>query len=176
MSMEAGVSILSTRRWGRGARTVLVASAAASLLLALIASSDYSQADSAPQAPRPAQPAASDAPAAVPGTIDSSRSEQLASKLAELDAIVLEKQKLEGALRAQKSELAAIQLQLANTKKLIQAEVDDFLGQGIERKRRGPALEFLFHQMFPGRKRLMVLNQPFERQSEECVVKEDRLG
>ncbi len=141
MSMEAGVSILSTRRWGRGVRTVLVASAAASLLLALIASSDYSQADSVPQAPRPAQPAASDAPAAAPGTIDSSRSEQLASKLAELDAIVLEKQKLEEALRAQKSELAAIQLQLANTKKLIQAEVDDFLGQGIERKRLDELLD-----------------------------------
>src|SRR5690606_30773766 len=65
----------------------------------------------------------------------------LASKLAELDAIVLEKQKLEEALRAQKSELAAIQLQLANTKKLIQAEVDDFLGQGIERKRLDELLD-----------------------------------
>src|SRR3546814_19222850 len=99
----------------------------------------YSQADSAPQAPQLAKLSAPDTLSTVAApsesAADSPRAEQLAGKIAELDAILLEKQKLEDALRAEKSELAAVQLQLANSKKLIRLEVDDFLGQSAERKR-----------------------------------------
>src|SRR3546814_17634677 len=105
----------------------------------------YSQADSAPQAPQLAKLSAPDTPStvAVPSesAADSPRAEQLAGKIAELDAILLEKQKLEDALRAEKSELAAVQLQLAHSTKLIRPEVDDFLGSSAARKRLAELLD-----------------------------------
>lgn len=145
MSMEAGSSIFSRPQGSRGARAVLAAGALGSLLMTLVMSTGYSQADSAPQAPQLAKLSAPDTLSTVAApsesAADSPRAEQLAGKIAELDAILLEKQKLEDALRAEKSELAAVQLQLANSKKLIRLEVDDFLGQSAERKRLDELLD-----------------------------------
>jgi len=144
MSMEAGISIFSTLQGSRSARAVVAAGALGSLLVTLLIGSAYSQADSAPQTPRLAKLSSPD-PLATSGAaeapVDSPRAEQLANKIAELDAILLEKHKLEDALRVEKSELAAIELQLANTKKLIRLEVDDFLGQSAERKRLDDLLD-----------------------------------
>lgn len=145
MSMEAGSSIFSRPQGSRGARAVLAVGAVGSLLMTLVMSTGYSQADSAPQAPQLAKLSAPDTLSTVTApsesAADSPRAEQLAGKIAELDAILLEKQKLEDALRAEKSELAAVQLQLANSKKLIRLEVDDFLGQSAERKRLDELLD-----------------------------------
>ena len=146
MSMEAGISIFSRPQDSRGARAVLAAGAVGSLLMTLLIGSGYSQADSAPQTP---QLGSVSTPDTLSGTTsvatrapaDSPRAEQLASRIAELDDILLEKQKLEDALRVEKSELAGIQLQQANTKKLIRLEVDDFLGQSGERKRLDELLD-----------------------------------
>ncbi|MCQ4295673.1 PEGA domain-containing protein [Pseudomonas stutzeri] len=144
--MESGVSIFSRPQGSRGARVVLAASAVGALLLTSVLSSGYSQADSAPQSPQLAKLSVPDthtatAPAPAEALAGSPRAEQLAVKIAELDAILLERQKLEDALRTEKSELAAVQLQLANTKKLIRMEVDDFLGQSAERKRLDDLLD-----------------------------------
>lgn len=145
MSMEAGSSIFSKPQGSRGTRAVLAAGAVGSLLMTLVMSTGYSQADSAPQAPQLAKLSAPDTLSTIAASSESAdgspRAEQLATKIAELDAILLEKQKLEDALRAAKSELAAVQLQLANSKKLIRLEVDDFLGQSAERKRLDELLD-----------------------------------
>lgn len=146
MSMEAGISIFSRPQDSRGARAVLAAGAVGSLLMTLLIGSGYSQADSAPQTPQLGSVSTPDTlsgttSAATRAPADSPRAEQLASRIAELDDILLEKQKLEDALRVEKSELAGIQLQQANTKKLIRLEVDDFLGQSGERKRLDELLD-----------------------------------
>jgi len=146
MSMEAGISIFSRPQDSRGARAMLAAGAVGSLLMTLLIGSGYSQADSAPQTPQLGGVSTPDTlsgttSAATRAPADSPRAEQLASRIAELDDILLEKQKLEDALRVEKSELAGIQLQQANTKKLIRLEVDDFLGQSGERKRLDELLD-----------------------------------
>lgn len=125
---------------------MLAAGAVGSLLMTLLIGSGYSQADSAPQTPQLGGVSTPDTlsgttSAATRAPADSPRAEQLASRIAELDDILLEKQKLEDALRVEKSELAGIQLQQANTKKLIRLEVDDFLGQSGERKRLDELLD-----------------------------------
>ncbi|KOR10523.1 hypothetical protein ABW53_04560 [Stutzerimonas stutzeri] len=143
--MEAGISIFSKAEGARAPR-VLLAISAVGALLALGMNSSYTQADAAPQASQLSTPAAPESPAAggtsaVEASAESPRAEQLSSKIAELDAILLEKQKLEDALRTEKSELAAAQLQMANSKKLIRMEVDEFLGQSAERKRLDELLD-----------------------------------
>nr|WP_260465340.1 hypothetical protein [Stutzerimonas stutzeri] len=143
--MEAGISIFSKAEGTRAPR-VLLAISAVGALLALGMNSSYTQADAAPQASQLSTPAAPESPAAggtsaVEAAAESPRAEQLSSKIAELDAILLEKQKLEDALRTEKSELAAAQLQMANSKKLIRMEVDEFLGQSAERKRLDELLD-----------------------------------
>ena len=131
---------------GARAPRVLLAISAVGALLALGMNSSYTQADAAPQASQLSTPVAPESPAAdgttaVEASAESPRAEQLSSKIAELDAILLEKQKLEDALRTEKSELAAAQLQMANSKKLIRMEVDEFLGQSAERKRLDELLD-----------------------------------
>lgn len=117
--------------------------AASCLLVALVVGAGYSQAGSAQQGSQPgasSPPPAGAAPGAS-GSAASSRAEQLASKVAELDSIVLEKQRLEDALRIAKSEQAAVDLQLQNSKNLIRSEVDGFLGQSTDRKRLDDLLD-----------------------------------
>ncbi|SEQ49064.1 PEGA domain-containing protein [Pseudomonas cuatrocienegasensis] len=125
-------------------RTAMAAAGtSACLAWALVAGTGYSQAGSAEQAPQSAgSPRLSvETLSGVEDAVDSRRAEQLASKIAELDSIVFEKQQLEGDLRTAKSELSAIELQLQNTKKLIRSEVDGFLGQSTDRKRLDDLLD-----------------------------------
>lgn len=126
------------------ARAAMTTTGAAScLLVALVVGAGYSQAGSAQQGSQPgasSPPPAGAAPGAS-GSAASSRAEQLASKVAELDSIVLEKQRLEDALRIAKSEQAAVDLQLQNSKNLIRSEVDGFLGQSTDRKRLDDLLD-----------------------------------
>lgn len=99
------------------------------LLLALLAGSASSLAENgvAPVAePAAAAPASAAAPSA---SASSSREEQLSAKIAELDAILLERQKLEDSLRGEKGAQSAAQMQLENAKKLIRLELEDYLAQ-----------------------------------------------
>ncbi|EWC41105.1 PEGA domain-containing protein [Pseudomonas stutzeri] len=141
--MEAGVMNCSRPQWARTRTAMAAAGTAGSLLLVLIIGAGYSQAGSAQQAQQlvsSPQPVAEATPE-TGDAADSLRAEQLESKLAELDSILIEKLKLEDALRTAKSELAAIELQLQSTKKLIRLEVDGFLGQSTERKRLDDLLD-----------------------------------
>ncbi|MBE7376087.1 PEGA domain-containing protein [Pseudomonas lopnurensis] len=145
--MEADISICSKPGGSRRARLLMTGGGvAATLLLTFVVGSAYSQADNAPQRLQLATLSASDAlsaaaPAVAEAMADSPRAEQLAAKIAELDAILLDKQKLEDDLRIEKSAQAAVQLKLANTKKLIRMEVDDFLGQSADRRRLDELLD-----------------------------------
>ncbi|EXF43971.1 PEGA domain protein [Pseudomonas sp. BAY1663] len=118
--------------------------AVGALMLTLLVGSSYSQADGEPKAPQLAK-LSTPVPVTTPTVADASdgspRAEQLAAKIAELDALLLDKQKLEDALRIEKSAQAAARLQLENSKKLIRMEVDDFLGQGADRKRLNELLD-----------------------------------
>ncbi|MCQ4323756.1 PEGA domain-containing protein [Stutzerimonas stutzeri] len=143
--MEADVSICSKPGGSRRARSVMAGSGAVgALMLTLLVGSSYSQADGEPKAPQLAK-LSTPVPVTTPTVADASdgspRAEQLAAKIAELDALLLDKQKLEDALRIEKSAQAAARLQLENSKKLIRMEVDDFLGQGADRKRLNELLD-----------------------------------
>lgn len=82
---------------------------------------------------RPAAQAATPSAASLqPG---SPREEQLAQKIAELDAILHERQKLEDSLRVEKSNQSAAKLQLANAKKMIRLEVEDFFRESSNSER-----------------------------------------
>ena len=92
--MEAGISIFSKAE-GTQAPRVLLAISAVGALLALGMNSSYTQADAAPQASQLSTPAAPESPAAggtsaVEASAESPRAEQLSSKIAELDAILIE--------------------------------------------------------------------------------------
>jgi len=143
--MEADVSICSKPGGSRRARSVMAGSGAVgALMLTLLVGSSYSQADGEPKAPQLAKlssPVPVTTPTVADASDDSPRAEQLAAKIAELDALLLDKQKLEDALRIEKSAQAAARLQLENSKKLIRMEVDDFLGQGADRKRLDELLD-----------------------------------
>jgi len=80
---------------GTRAPRVLLAISAVGALLALGMNSSYTQADAAPQASQLSTPAAPESPAAggtsaVEASAESPRAEQLSSKIAELDAILIE--------------------------------------------------------------------------------------
>lgn len=127
----------SSDRLFSGARSVLAgAGCFGALVAALAVGSGYTQADSPRQIP---------SQSAVSGTSAESaggQSEQLATKLAELDAILAEKQKLEDALRVEKGVQSAAASQAANTQKLIRQEMEDFFAQGSDRGR----LDALFEE------------------------------
>lgn len=149
--MEADVSICSKP----GRIRVLSLIAVGGLAWALLLGSAPSQADGAPQAPQSSQTttAAKSSPApssssskqtATSGTTASSaaavqpgsaREEQLAAKIAELDGILLERQKLEDTLRVEKSAQTAAKMQLADAKKLIRLEVEDFFRESSNSER-----------------------------------------
>ncbi|MGE4406854.1 PEGA domain-containing protein [Pseudomonas sp.] len=143
--MEADVSICSKPGDSRRARSVMAGSGVVgALMLTLLVGSSYSQADGEPKAPQLAKlstPVPVTTPSVADASDDSPRAEQLATKIAELDALLLDKQKLEDALRSEKSAQAAARLKLENSKKLIRMEVDDFLGQGADRKRLDELLD-----------------------------------
>jgi hypothetical protein len=69
------------------------------------------------------------------------QSEQLSRKIAELDVILADKKQLEEALRVEKSAQSAASLQVANAKKLIRLEIEDFFAQTTNRTRLDSLLE-----------------------------------
>ncbi|QLF92529.1 PEGA domain-containing protein [Pseudomonas sp. ABC1] len=71
----------------------------------------------------------------------SSRAQALAAKIAELDAILLERKRMEDSLRVEKSAQSAAALQSSNVKKLVRLEVEDFFEQTSNRERLDSLLE-----------------------------------
>ncbi len=69
------------------------------------------------------------------------RQEQLAEKIGEYDALLLDKQDLEEELRMEKSALSTAGLQAANTKKLIHMEIEDFFKEATNRERLNALFE-----------------------------------
>lgn len=127
--MENDVSGSRSRLFS-SARSILTGVGGFGALIAILAvGSGYSQADSAAQ--KAAGPAASSNGQASA----SSQPEQLAAKLAELDAILAEKHQLEDSLRIEKSAQGAAALQSTNTQKLIRLEIEDFFAQSSNRAR-----------------------------------------
>lgn len=63
------------------------------------------------------------------------QSDQLKAKIAELDALLAEKQQLEDSLRIEKSAQSTAALQSKNAKKLIRLELEDFFAQSSSRER-----------------------------------------
>jgi len=129
--MENDVSGSRSRLFG-GARSLLAgAGCFGALVIALAVGSSYSQADS-PKQQSVQQLAASGNNTQEAASI---QPEQLTVKLAELDAILAEKQQLEDALRVEKSAQSAAALQLSNTQKLIRLEIEDFFAHSSNRAR-----------------------------------------
>ena len=136
------------------------------LIAALAVGSGYTQADSPRQV---TSSAASDSgvrePAASPPA-------QLASKLAELDAILVDKQQLEDALRVEKGAQSAAASQAANTQKLIRLEVEDFFAQGNNRSR----LDTLFEEYKRSSQEEQVARQKVEAVQQELATKQLRFS
>ena len=109
------------------------------LVMLLAVGSGYSQADSVAVSGKGAQPQI--APLSKTASGSGEYSEQLAKKIAELDAILAEKQRLEDALRVEKSAQSAAALQSSNAKKLIRMELEDFFAQASNRERLDSLLE-----------------------------------
>ena len=139
--MDTGVSICSKpRKVFIGARAVLAGASFFGLLVMLLAvGSDYSQADSVAVSGKGAQTQV--APLSKAAQSSGEHSEQLATKIAELDAILAEKQRLEDSLRVEKSAQSAASLQSSNAKKLIRMELEDFFAQSSNRERLDTLLE-----------------------------------
>lgn len=156
--MEADVSMCSKPGKSRRTLSLMAAGGATwALLLVLLVGSAYTQADGPAQQPSqttipakgstsaptsapaaaPATAPAASRPAAAPAATQpgSPREEQLAAKIAELDSILEERQKLEDALRVEKSAQSASLSQLGNAKKLIRLEVEDFFTQSSNSER-----------------------------------------
>ena len=139
--MDTGVSICSKpRKVFIGAKAVLAGAGFLGALVMLLAvGSGYSQADSVAVSGKGAQPQI--APLSKTASGSGEYSEQLAKKIAELDAILAEKQRLEDALRVEKSAQSAAALQSSNAKKLIRMELEDFFAQASNRERLDSLLE-----------------------------------
>lgn len=139
--MDTGVSSYSKpSRVFIGAKAMLAgAGFFGALVMVLAVGSDYSQADSAAVSGKGAQPQIAPLNKAAQG--GGEHSEQLATKIAELDAILAEKQRLEDALRVEKSAQSAAALQSSNAKKLIRMELEDFFAQSSNRERLDTLLE-----------------------------------
>lgn len=103
------------------------------LIMVLAVGSDYSQADSPAVSGKGAPPPVAPLNRAVQSDVEPS--EQLSAKIAELDAILAEKQSLEDALRVEKGAQSAAALQSSNAKKLIRMELEDFFAQSSNRER-----------------------------------------
>lgn len=151
--MEADVSICS--KPGRMRALSLIAAGA--VTWALVLGIAPSQADGNAQAPQSSQttaasksspPPSSASSSSAPATATASaktppsaasagspREEQLAEKIAELDAILLERQKLEDSLRVEKSTQEAAKAQLANAKRMIRLEMEDFFRESSNSER-----------------------------------------
>ncbi|MHB0765185.1 PEGA domain-containing protein [Stutzerimonas sp. NM35] len=136
--MDTGVSSYSKpRRVFIGAKAMLAgAGFFGALVMALVVGSDYSQADSAGVSGKGAEPQIAPlSRVAQAGGEQFEHSDQLTAKIAELDAILAEKQRLEDALRVEKSAQSAAALQSSNAKKLIRMELEDFFAQSSNRER-----------------------------------------
>ncbi len=140
--MDTGVSSYSKPNGVfTGAKALLAgASFFGALVMMLAVGSGYSQADSAAISGKGAQPQIAPLSKAVQSGGEQS-SEQLAAKIAELDAILAEKQSLEDALRVEKSAQSAAALQSSNAKRLIRMELEDFFAQSSNRERLDTLLE-----------------------------------
>lgn len=134
----------------KGAKAVLAGVGCfATLLTILIISSSYSQADSASQASNLAVVSRTSltgtgqsvAKAGVEQEAANTYADQLAAKIAEFDGILAEKQRLEDALRVEKSAQSAAALRSSNAKKLIRQELEDHLALGSDRARLDSLLE-----------------------------------
>ena len=139
--METGVSSYSKPgSMFLGAKALLAgAGFFAALVILLAVGSGYSQADSASASGKGAESPV--APLNKAAQSHGEHSEQLQAKIAELDTILAEKQRLEDALRVEKSAQSAAALQSSNAKKLIRMELEDFFAQSSNRERLDSLLE-----------------------------------